>query len=244
MTKTVVITQSNYIPWRGYFDLLRSADEVVLLESVQYTRRDWRNRNLIKTPQGTTWLTIPVEAKGRYLQALDETRITNSRWADNHMRTIELAYSRAPHFGDTAPWLFGLLRGVAEEPLLTTVNEQLLRTCCQRLGIRATIRRCSDVLGGSELRSLQPTERLLAIATALGATGYLSGPAARDYLDLKLFEAAGIQVLWMNYDGYPAYPQLWGAFEPRVSIVDLLLNTGSKAPSYLQNTTSPGTQSS
>jgi hypothetical protein len=244
VTKTVVITQSNYIPWRGYFDLLRSADEVVLLESVQYTRRDWRNRNVIKTPQGTTWLTIPVEVKGRFLQALDETRISDSRWADSHIRTIELAYSRAPHFADTAPWLFDLLRGVAAEPLLTRVNEQLLRACCQRLGIAVTIRRCSDVLGRDELRNMEPTERLLAIATALGATGYLSGPAARDYLDVERFETAGIQVLWMNYDGYPAYPQLWGEFEPRVSIVDLLLNTGTEAPSYLQNKVLQGIQSS
>ncbi len=139
MTKTVVITQSNYIPWRGYFDLLRSADEVVLLESVQYTRRDWRNRNVIKTPQGTTWLTIPVEAKGRYLQALDETRISDSRWADSHIRTIELAYSRAPHFADTVPWLFDLLRGVAAEPLLTRSTSN----CSGRAASGSVLRRRS-----------------------------------------------------------------------------------------------------
>ena len=234
MPKTVVITQSNYIPWRGYFDMLRSADEVVLLESVQYTRRDWRNRNRIKTPQGTRWLTVPVEAKGRYLQALDETRINDPRWATNHIRAIELAYSRAPHYAELAPWLFDMLRGVAAEPLLTKVNEQLLRALCEQLGITVPIRRCSHVLDRNALRSMQPTERLLAIATELGATRYLTGPSAQDYLDIGLFEAAGIQVSWMSYDGYAEYPQLWGVFEPYVSIVDLLFNTGQEAARYLE----------
>jgi hypothetical protein len=232
--KTVVITQSNYIPWRGYFDMLRLADEVVLLESVQYTRRDWRNRNRIKTPHGTRWLTVPVEAKGRFLQALDETRINDPRWATNHVRAIELAYSRAPHYAELAPWLFDMLRGVAAEPLLTKVNEQLLRALCERLGITVPIRRCSHVLDRNALRSMQPTERLLAIATELGATRYLSGPSAQDYLDIGSFEAAGIQVSWMSYDGYAEYSQLWGVFEPYVSIVDLLFNTGQKAARYLE----------
>jgi hypothetical protein len=234
VSKTVVITQSNYIPWRGYFDMLRSADEVVLLESVQYTRRDWRNRNRIKTAQGTTWLTVPVEAKGHYLQAIDETRIIDAQWATKHIRTIELAYSRAPHYAELAPWLFDLLRGVAAEPLLTKVNEQLLRALCERLGITVPIRRCSDVLDRSALRSMRPAERLLAIATELGSTRYLSGPSARDYLDIGLFEAAGIQVSWMSYDGYAEYSQLWGVFEPYVSIVYLIFNTGPEAARYLE----------
>jgi hypothetical protein len=232
--KTVVITQSNYLPWRGYFDLLRSADEVVLLDCVQYTRRDWRNRNRIKTAQGTTWLTVPVETKGHYLQAIDEIRIIDTQWVNKHIRTIELAYSRAPHYNELAPWLFDLLRGVSAEPLLTKVNEQLLKALCERLGITVPIRRCSEVLDRSALRSMRPTERLLAIATELGSTRYLSGPSAQDYLDIRLFEAAGIQVSWMSYDSYPEYSQLWGIFEPHVSIVDLLLNTGPEAPLYLE----------
>jgi len=103
VAKTVVITQSNYIPWRGYFDLLRSADEVVLLDSVQYTRRDWRNRNQIKTADGTAWLTIPVEVKGRYTQAIEETRIADPRWAARHIKAIESAYARAAYYDAVAP---------------------------------------------------------------------------------------------------------------------------------------------
>jgi len=239
VSKTVVITQSNYIPWRGYFDMLRTADEVVLLESVQFTRRDWRNRNLIKTPQGTTWLTIPVEAKGRYLQALDETRVSEPLWAANHMRTIEHAYARAPFYAETAPWLFDLLRSAGEETLLTKVNERLLRALCMRLGVSVPIRRCSDVLDRAALRLMEPTDRLLALASALGATRYLSGPSARDYLDVALFTNAGIDVAWMSYEGYPAYPQLWGPFEPRVSVIDVIFNAGPDAPHYLDKVSSP-----
>jgi WbqC-like protein family len=234
--KTVVITQSNYLPWRGYFDLLRSADEVVLLDCVQYTRRDWRNRNRIKTAQGMTWLTVPVETKGQYLQSIDETRISDGQWATKHIRTIEAAYSRALHYDELAPWLFDLLRSVSAEPLLTKVNERLLRALCERLGIAVPIRRCSDVLDRNALRSMRSTERLLAIATELGSTRYLSGPSAQEYLDIGVFEAAGIQVSWMNYDGYPSYSQLWGIFEPQISIIDLLLNTGPEAPRYLERT--------
>ncbi len=234
--KTVVITQSNYIPWRGYFDMLRSADEVVLLDSVQFTRRDWRNRNRIKTPQGAAWLTIPVEVKGKYAQPIDEIRIATPEWNRDHKKSIELAYARASSFDAMAPWLFDLWHTVAGEPLLSRINETLLRGVCDRLGIRVPIVRCSDVLDRERLRAMQATERLVALAEARGATHYLTGPAALAYLDLGLFAAAGIETAVMTYEGYPEYPQLWGAFEPQVSIIDLILNTGNDARRYLMRT--------
>jgi hypothetical protein len=233
LAKTVVITQSNYLPWRGYFELLRSADEVVLLDSVQYTRRDWRNRNRIKTSQGIQWLTIPVKVKGRYSQPIDQTRIVDSRWCANHIRGIETAYRNAAHYQDVAPWLFLLLESVADEPLLARVNERTIRAICERLAIATTIRRCTDLVAREKLSAMGATERLVTIANALGADSYLTGLAARDYLDVDLFRAAGIEVQWMSYEGHAPYPQLWGSFEPRVSIVDLLLNTGREAIRYL-----------
>jgi hypothetical protein len=231
--KTVVITQSNYIPWRGYFDLLRSADEVILLDSVQYTRRDWRNRNMIKTAHGTEWLTIPVEVKGKYLQTIDETRIASPEWARKHQRSIEFAYRNAASYAEEAQWLFGLLEDAAREHYLSLVNEHIIRGICGQLGIKVLIRRCTNILSRQELRDLGPTHRLLALAKGTGATRYLSGPAAKTYLDVNPFLAEGIEVAWMNYDKYPAYPQLWGEFVPRVSVIDLLLNTGPAAPRYL-----------
>ncbi len=233
MSKTVVITQSNYLPWRGGFDLFRRADEVILLDSVQYTRRDWRNRNVIKTANGPTWLTIPVEVKGRYSQAVDETRIVISDWAKNHRRTIEHAYRRAACFDGEAPFIFDLLDRVAGEAMLSAVNAMTLRALCERLGIATPIRHCVDVLDRERLQSMDPTSRLVALCAATGATRYISGPTARAYLNEKSFEAAGIEVGWMSYEGYAAYPQIGDAFEPRVSIIDLLLNTGPKAAEFI-----------
>jgi hypothetical protein len=233
VSKAIVITQSNYLPWRGYFDLLRSADDVVLLDSVQYTRRDWRNRNLIKTPHGASWLTIPVEATGKYLQTIDETRIADPSWARRHCRALELAYRNAAFYEQVAPWLFGLLDGLATEQSLSAVNERTIRAICERLGIQARIQRCTDILPRGKLRDLEANERLIALAKELGATRYLSGPAAQAYLSIDRFHAEGIEVAWMDYEGYPPYPQLWDGFVPRVSVADLLLNTGLEARRYL-----------
>jgi hypothetical protein len=232
LRKTVVIVQSNYLPWRGYFDLLSRADEAILYDSVQYTRRDWRNRNQIKTPQGVTWITVPVQTTGRLTQSIDEARVDRG-WAEKHMRSIELAYRRSPAFESTAAQLFSTLAEVANEPLLTHINERLLRTIMDWLGIGTPMRRCTAVLGRENMRKMEPSERLIALCCAVGAQRYLSAPAARAYLDQERFAQAGIAVEWMSYDGYPTYPQLWGAFVPNVSIVDLLLNTGQKAPRYL-----------
>lgn len=231
--RTIAIVQSNYLPWRGYFDLIRSADELILFDSVQYTKRDWRNRNVIKTPQGPQWITIPVEVKGKYLQPIDETRIADTGWAETHIRTIEANYRRAAGFADVAPWLFEIMRAAAAEPLLTQVNERLLRAIAERLQVRTPLRRCTDLLDRAEMARMDASTRLLALCQAAKAQRYLSGPAARDYLDESLFASAGIEVAWMDYGGYPDYPQLWGAFEARVSVVDLLLNVGDKAAAFL-----------
>ncbi len=233
MARTIVVTQSNYLPWRGWFDMLRQADGLVLLDSVQFTRRDWRNRNRIKTANGPVWLTVPVEAKGRFEQAVDETRILSPGWAEEHLRSIALAYARAPHAAEVLPWLQQQLRAAAAEPLLTRVNEALIRALCERLGLALPIRRDSELVARATLPGLDPSERLAVLAEAMGATRYISGPAAQAYLDPAPFARRGIEVAWMDYSGYPAYPQLWGEFAPAVSVIDLMLNMGAEAPRYL-----------
>jgi hypothetical protein len=200
---------------------------------VQYTRRDWRNRNQIKTPNGPAWITVPVEVKGRYFQAIDETRTAGPGWGEAHVATIRSAYARAAALPTVGPWLFEEIRAAAQEPMLSAVNERLLRGLCGRLGVTTPLRRCTDVLPRGELIAMDPTERLAALAGALGATRYLSGPAAKAYLDAAQFESRGIEVAWMSYEGYPDYPQLWGDFDPRLSVIDLLLNVGEEAPRYL-----------
>jgi len=230
--KTVVIAQSNYIPWRGYFAMISLADELILLDSVQYTKNDWRNRNIIKTPSGPQWLTIPVAR--RFPQAIDEARVVAADWAERHIQAIQHNYRRAKAFDETSSWLFPRLRTAAGFPLLTDVNHYLIGEVCRRLGVTRIIRRCTDIISREALANMEPTERLVRLCGSIGATRYLTGPAARDYLLLDRFEHAGIEVKWMDHGWLPQYPQCWNGFEPRLSIVDLLLNCGNLAPDFLQ----------
>lgn len=224
----VAILQSNYIPWKGYFDLIDSVDAFMLFDEVQYTRRDWRNRNKIKTAQGLTWLTVPVEVKGRYHQTINETRIAETDWATAHWRAIEGSYRRAPHFDREAEWIAPLYAAPPEVGL-SRLNERFLRAICSRLGIGTTLLRCEDY------RLLDNrSERLADLCAQAGGDTYVSGPAARVYLDPAPFTERGITVEWFDYAGYPEYPQLWGGFEHGVSVIDLLFNCGPDAAQVLR----------
>jgi hypothetical protein len=221
------MTQSNYIPWRGYFDMIDRADAVVLYDDAQYTRRDWRNRNRIKTEQGTKWLTIPVKVKGKYEQSIYDTEIAD-RWAQSHWSSIQQAYRDAPFF-ESEKELFSHLFVVADHVHgLSKINRLFLEGICDRLGITTPILDSSSYhLQGSK------SERLLNVCRELGASSYISGPAAREYLDTDLFAAAGIEVEWMSFQ-YAEYPQLHGDFEAAVSVIDLLFNAGPAAPDLIR----------
>ena len=226
--KRVAIVQSNYIPWKGYFDLIGRCDEFILYDDVQYTRRDWRNRNRIKSPTGVQWLTIPVDVAGKYHQRIRDTRISDPDWGRKHWTTLSHNYARAPFFSYYRDH-FEPLYLSAFEPFLSTVNHSFIAAIVAILGLRTTLRRSSDyplVEGRSE--------RLVQLCVASGASVYLSGPAAKGYLDETLFAAAGVGVEWMDYSGYPDYPQLYGKFEHGVTILDLLFNTGPDAARYLK----------
>jgi hypothetical protein len=233
MKKTVVITQSNYIPWRGYFDLIRRADELILLDGVQFTRRDWRNRNTIKTPDGARWLTVPVQTKGGFHQSVDETRVSATDWAEAHIRTIDANYRKAAGYGAVAPWLHEALRTAGREPMLSDLNRSLLEAVLAKLNIQLPIRFCREVLPAAQLKTLDPTDRLVSLSKAAGASCYLSGPAAKAYLETDKFTRHGVEVAWMQYGPYPEYRQCWGAFVDQLSIVDLLLNCGADSANYL-----------
>lgn len=234
MGKTVAILQSNYIPWRGYFHLIDKADAFILLDCVQYTRQNWRNRNRVKTSQGMQWLTIPVRINGLYHQAIDETRVSNSHWVEKHIRTITASYGRAFAFTEEAPWLFARMREAAHCDYLSPINVHLLRALCDRLGIATPMINCDTLLRREDLVEMDANSRLLALLQATGASSYLSGPAARAYLDKEALERAGIELEWADYTDFPAYPQLWGDFTNEASVVDLLLNVGAtSAQRYL-----------
>lgn len=227
--KIVLITQSNYIPWKGYFDAINMADVFVVYDEVQYTRRDWRNRNLIKTPSGLHWLTIPVDVKGKYSQPINATRISDKSWNERHWKTIQLNYARALFFKEHRDFFENLYLG-CNELFLSRINHRFLKEICVLLKIETEFLLSSDFEGNSD-----KSERLLNICKELGATEYISGPAAKDYLDTRIFSAADIKVTWLDYSGYKPYHQLFGDFEHRVSVVDLIFNVGHEAADHLKS---------
>jgi hypothetical protein len=233
MTKTVAILQSNYIPWRGYFDLMRRCQVFILYDIVQYTKEDWRNRNIVKTEYGSRWLTIPVHYRSRNAISIDETTVADPHWARDHVNVIKQYYRQAAAFAEVSPWLFELLKSQAAEPLLSRINTRLIVEIAAHLGITTRIVHCTELVPRPALVAMDRMARLIALCQAAGAARYMVGPAAKSYLDESMFRAQGIDVAWMSYEGYREYPQLGGSFEPKVSIVDLLLNMGASATAYL-----------
>lgn len=225
----LVVLQSNYVPWKGYFDLIAAADQFVIYDSVQYTKNDWRNRNRIATNQGPVWLTIPVMTAGQSGQSIAEARVQDHRWAARHWRSIEQSMGKRPHFDryrdEWAAW-YG---HIAELDLLHDVNVYLLERLARQLGITTEIRPDTDYLplAGS------PTERLVALCAKAGATSYLTGPAGLDYIERSCFAEAGIGLEVIDYGRYPTYPQAGPSFEHGVSVLDLLANVGPEARSHL-----------
>jgi len=227
--KKIAIVQSNYIPWKGYFDLIASVDEFILYDDMQYTRRDWRNRNQIKTAQGVQWLTVPVRVKGKYDQKIRETEIDGQEWATTHWKALEQNYRRAAHFEEIAVWLKPLYF-VDPCSHISTLNRRFLTAICGYLGIKSVISDSSEysLLDGK-------TERLADLCTQAGADVYVSGPSAKDYIEEDEFTKRGIRVVWADYSGYPEYPQLWGEFTHGVTILDLLFNCGKDSHLYMRN---------
>ena len=228
-SKKVAIVQSNYIPWKGYFDMIASVDEFILYDDMQYTRRDWRNRNQIKTPQGLQWLTVPVKVKGKYHQTIRETEIDGAEWIETHWKALSQNYRRAPHFEKIAEMLEPLYRQ-SQYTHLSQLNRALIEAVSKYLGISTKISNSWDykMVDGK-------TERLVDLCVQAGATEYISGPSAKDYMEENYFIEKSIKLSWFDYSGYPEYPQLWGSFAHGVSILDLLFNCGQDAPRYMKH---------
>ncbi|MDH4439321.1 MAG: WbqC family protein [Rhizobium sp.] len=226
--KRVAIVQSNYIPWKGYFDMIASVDEFILYDDMQYTRRDWRNRNQIKTPQGVQWLTVPVRVKGKYHQKIRETEIEGSEWAATHWKSLVQNYRRAPHFDEIAEWLEPLY--FRDPPShLSQLNRQMIEAICSYLAIKTVVSNSWDyeLVEGKTLR-------LASLCLQAGGTEYVSGPAAKDYMNEDEFKELGLGLTWFDYAGYQEYPQLWGDFTHGVTILDLLFNCGRDSRRYMR----------
>jgi len=227
--KKIAIVQSNYIPWKGYFDMIATVDEFILYDDMQYTRRDWRNRNRIKTPHGVRWLSVPVKTKGKYHQTIRETEIEGTDWAKEHWNALYQNYRKAKHFDRIAAELEPHYLGIAYTHL-SQLNRALIEWVCGQLNIVTKISNSWDYV----LRDGK-SERLADLCVQAGATAYISGQAAKNYLDEEAFQRLGLKLTWFDYAGYPEYPQLFGEFAHDVTILDLLFNCGKDSPHYMKH---------
>lgn len=229
--KKVVILQPSYIPWLGHFDQIKQADTFVFYDDVQYTRRDWRNRNKIKNSDGNEQLlTIPIQNKGKYHGNINEMEIDSGRpWQDEHLKAIQLNYAKAPGFKEFFPEIEKLIK--LNESNLANYNIETTKKIAGILGITNTEFAKSSEM---EIKYKDPTDHLVQICKNLEATHYLTGDSAKDYMDEAQFSQAGIKLEYQHY-GHPVYQQLWGDFIPFLSIIDLLLNEGANALKILSN---------
>lgn len=223
--KKIAILQSNYIPWKGYFDIIKKVDEFIFYDDVQYTKNDWRNRNKIKTPNGPAWITIPVRQESLN-QKISETKVSQDNWAEKHWKTISLNYCRTPFF-NVYKGRLEQFYGEIKTPYLSEINRTAIALMNSFLQIDTKLSLSTDykLIEGKN-------ERLVDLILQAGGTHYLSGPSAKDYIIESLFNEAGITIEWMDYSNYPEYPQMHPPFTHAVSVIDLIMNTGPEASNY------------
>lgn len=225
-----VILQPSYIPWRGFFHQIQKADLFIFYDDAQYDKQGWRNRNKIKTANGSIWLSIPVLSKGNIVNHIPVNQIQISpheNWSKKHLLSLRYSYAKAPFFKEYFPIIEELYEKHSSDSLADfTINTTIALS--RILGIQKTEFEMSSNIPAKG----QKTDRLLEILKSVGATHYISGPAAKDYIEDDKFQEAEISLEYINYD-YPEYPQLYPPFDPQVSILDLLFMTGENACDYI-----------
>ena len=220
-----VILQSNYIPWKGYFDLINEADTFVFHDDLQYTKRDWRNRNILKSKESNLWLSIPVGSSEKRL--IDEVRLPEDNvWRGRHRSTIEEIYGGAKYFEEVEELIFPILMDL-KILTLSELNRALIIGISEFLGIDTTFTD-TRVLSASG----DKVGKLVEICRKVDADTYLSGPAAKNYIGDE-FGESGISLQWMEYGPYPEYDQFGQNFEHAVSIIDLIAHTGLAAADHI-----------
>jgi hypothetical protein len=225
----VAAIQSSFIPWRGYFDFISSVDVFIFLDDVQYSKNGWRNRNRIKTPKGSRWITVPVRHRS-LAQLICDTEIDDRKdWRESHMRLWHENYGTAPYYRD----VLELLGDMGQEMVdtISELNIALTQKIAVYLQIDTRMMRSTDLrLSGTK------TDRLVDLLKKLNAKTYLSGPSADVYLDKDAFRKDNIRLEYKSYD-YGPYPQLWGAFEGAVTVLDLIANCGPDAKNHIRSCT-------
>ena len=215
----VVILQSNYLPWKGYFDLINDADIFVFYDEVKYTKNDWRNRNKIYSVNGEHWLTIPITKDAVKLK-ISEVKMLDTAWQEMHFKSIYYAYKKAPYFFQIETLIHEVYLEKKWDYLID-VDRYLIEKIARMLGIQTRFEDSKkfDLTG-------ERVERLISILLQLKATHYISGPSAKDYLNGSehLFQENGIKLIYKDYSGYAPYPQMREPFLHAVSILDVLAN--------------------
>ncbi|MDP9110597.1 MAG: WbqC family protein, partial [Candidatus Eremiobacteraeota bacterium] len=219
--------QPVYLPWLGLFHKIALADHFCVFDVAQYQTKDFNNRNKIKTNAGAIWLTVPVESKGHFEKQISTVRIINNGWNRKHLKSIELAYKKAPFFDEYFPPLEALLQ--REFTLLTDLNTQMLELLLRQLGIDVPIS-LATALGLEGKKS----DLVLDMCLKLGASEYVFGAQGRNYANIENFLGRGVRPHFQSYV-HPVYKQLHGAFEPYMSVIDLLYNTGPSSLSILMS---------
>jgi len=220
------IIQSNYIPWKGYFDIIHDVDIFIFYDDVQFTKNDWRHRNKVKTPNGTAWLSVPVGTDiNRFIYQVE---IKDAHWQQKHWKTFIQYYSKTPFLKEYYPF-FESIYLAKEWNNLSELNQFVITSISREiLGITTIFKdsREYNAVG-------QRTGRLIDILKKVKADVYISGPRAKGYIDEKQFDDAGIKLIFKDYSKYPEYPQLYPPFDHCVSIIDLIFNVGPDAPKYI-----------
>ena len=229
MSKVVGMTQSNYIPWKGYFDYINSVDEFFFYDDVQYTKQDWRNRNKIKTQKGLEWLSVPVGSKTRN-RLICDVEIKQHDWQKSHWGKITQAYREAPYFNMYKEFFEDIYLGNTWTNLSDMNQTIIKRISRELLGITTKFddSRRFNLHGSKE-------ERYIPLLKEIGCTTFISGPSAKSYLTDEAMEKEGIKLEWMDYSGYEEYHQLYPPFEHSVSIIDLIFNEGPHMKEYMKS---------
>ena len=225
--KRIVISQPMFFPWIGIFEQIRLADAYVHYDDALLPQgRSFVSRVQIKAPGGTQWLSLPIKRCGQ--PPINQALIDNDQqWRRKHLRTLAHCYAQAPYVDD----MIGIVETVYDQASdhLCDLNIRSIQRVADYFGVTTDYHRASDFhVGGHS------TEKLLGLVQALHGTHYITGHGARHYLDHDLFERHGIRVEYMTYNR-ASYPQLHGAFDPHVTILDLIANTGPEGRRYINS---------
>lgn len=214
--RVAAIHQPNYLPWIGYFHKILRSDIFIFLDDSEYSSGSWMNRNRIKTPDGWTWLTVPVRDSSVPIR---EVRIANqNNWSEEHWKSLTHNYGGAPYFEEWRPYLADVYDKEWER--LYPLNFHLSEEICNELGVAYEFVEAStfDISGTG-------SERLAKLCDAVDADRYLCGMGADGYMSESDFEERGIAVAYQDFE-YPTYDQRFGEFIPNLSFIDVLMNVG------------------